>query len=103
MSLMTRRRVFGSAACVVAAGTSGLWPATASASEVLKKEDGSRPSVLGPREGYTVMVGTLVSMLTWMRNVVLRTVKDLSTEQLDFLLDSKANSIGALLLHLAAT
>ncbi|HZW90229.1 MAG TPA: DinB family protein, partial [Myxococcaceae bacterium] len=77
--------------------------ATASASEVLKKEDGSRPSVLGPREGYTVMVGTLVSMLTWMRNVVLRTVKDLSTEQLDFLLDSKANSIGALLLHLAAT
>lgn len=103
MARMTRRRVLGSAACIVAAGTSSPWPAMASAAEVLKKEDGSRPNVLGPREGYTPMVGTLISMLTWMRGVVLRTVKDLSTAQLDFLLDSRANSIGALLLHLAAT
>src|SRR5262245_22344441 len=98
MSRMSRRWVLGSAACVVAAGTSSPWPAKASGAEPLKKEDGSRPSVLGPREGYTPMVGTLVSMLTWMRRPVLRTVKDLSTAQLDFLLDSKANSIGALLL-----
>jgi uncharacterized protein DUF664 len=88
---------------MVAAGTSGPWPAMASAAEALKKEDGSRPNVLGPREGYSPMVGTLVSMLTWMRGVVLKTVKDATTAQLDFLLDSKANSIGALLLHLAAT
>lgn len=38
-----------------------------------------------------------------MRAAVLGTVKGLNQEQLDFLLDSKANRIGALLLHLAAT
>src|SRR5215468_7614267 len=104
MSRVSRRWALGSAACVVAAGTSSPWPAMASAAEALKKEDGSRPSVLGPREGYTPMVGTLVSMLTWMRErVVLRTVKGMSTPDLDYLLDGKANSIGALLLHLAAT
>jgi uncharacterized damage-inducible protein DinB len=88
---------------MVAAGTSGPWPAMASAAEALKKEDGSRPYVLGPLEGYTPLVGTLVSMLVYMRKVVLRSVKDATTAQLDFLLDSKANSVGALLLHLAAT
>jgi uncharacterized damage-inducible protein DinB len=38
-----------------------------------------------------------------MRGAVLDPVKEMTTEQLDFLLDSKANRIGALLLHLAAT
>jgi uncharacterized damage-inducible protein DinB len=41
--------------------------------------------------------------MMWMREAVLRTVKEMSQEQLDFLLDSKANRPGALLLHLAAT
>ena len=100
----TRRTVLGSAGCIVAVASTGLWPGLASAAEALKKEDGSRPSVLGPRQGYTPLVGTLVSMLTWMREtVVLRTVKGMSTPDLDYLLDAKANSIGALLLHLAAT
>jgi hypothetical protein len=34
---------------------------------------------------------------------VVDNVKDLSQQDLDFLLDAKANTIGALLLHLAAT
>jgi uncharacterized damage-inducible protein DinB len=42
-------------------------------------------------------------MMTWMRNAVLRSVKGFSQKDLDYLLDSKANTIGALLLHLAAT
>jgi len=60
------------------------------------------PNVLGPREGYSPQVGTLVSMLTWMRGSILAPVKGLTVAQLDYLHDAKANSIGALLLHLAA-
>jgi uncharacterized damage-inducible protein DinB len=41
--------------------------------------------------------------MIWMRGAVLRAVKGLTQDQLDFLLDAKANRIGALLLHLAAT
>jgi len=41
--------------------------------------------------------------MIWMRNAVLSATKGLTQEQLDFLLDNKANRIGALLLHLAAT
>src|SRR5581483_9476373 len=60
-------------------------------------------NVLGPREGYSPQIGTLVSQMIWMRGAVLRASRGLTREQLDFLLDEKANTIGALLLHLAAT
>jgi len=61
------------------------------------------PNVLGPWPGYSPQIGTLISELTWIRTKVERTVKGLTQQQLDYLLDSKANRIGALLLHLAAT
>ena len=61
------------------------------------------PNILGPRPGYSPQIGTLVSEMTWMRMVLLMSVKGMTQEQLDFLLDGKANTIGALLLHLAAT
>src|SRR5260370_688635 len=60
-------------------------------------------NVFGPRPGYSPQIGTLVSEMIWMREAVLRTVKGMNQDQLDFLLDNKANRIGALLLHLAAT
>jgi uncharacterized damage-inducible protein DinB len=60
-------------------------------------------NILGPRPGYTPQVGTLVSMLTWMRPAVTRYMHDISQTNLDYLFDANANSIGALLLHLAAT
>ncbi|HME09986.1 MAG TPA: DinB family protein [Bryobacteraceae bacterium] len=60
-------------------------------------------NVFGPRPGYSPQIGTLVSEMIWMRNAVLSATKGLTQEQLDFLLDNKANRIGALLLHLAAT
>ena len=60
-------------------------------------------NVLGPMPGYSPQIGTLVSEMTWMRGAVLGAVKGMTEEQLDFLLDNKANRIGALLLHLAAT
>lgn len=59
-------------------------------------------NIIGPRKGFSPQIGTLVSMLTWMRNAILEPVQGLTVTQLDYLHDSKANSIGALLLHLAA-
>jgi Protein of unknown function (DUF664) len=58
--------------------------------------------VVGPKKGYTPQIGTLVSQMAFMRWQVLNSVKGMSQKDLDFLLDDKANRIGALLLHLAA-
>jgi hypothetical protein len=74
--------------------------ATAGATERTGPEPGL--NTIGPREPYSPHIGTLVSMLNWMRNVVLRSVQGLTVAQLDYLHDGKANRIGALLLHLAA-
>jgi Protein of unknown function (DUF664) len=59
--------------------------------------------IVGPQPGYSPEIGTLVSMLHFTRMQVEHNVKGLSQQDLDFLLDAKANTIGALLLHLAAT
>ncbi len=58
--------------------------------------------IVGPKKGYSPQIGTLVSMMAFMRWQVLSSVKGMSTKDLDFLLDDKANRIGALLLHLVA-
>ena len=60
-------------------------------------------NTVGPIDDYTPQVGTLVSMLNDMKSRVERTVKDLSVEELDYLMDDKANRIGSLIMHLAAT
>ncbi len=60
-------------------------------------------NIMGPKEGFTPQIGTLVSMLNWMRYVIISPVKGMSVDDLDYLLDQKSNSIGAMLWHLAAT
>ncbi len=60
-------------------------------------------NVIGPMEGYSPHVGTIASMMMWMRATILSPVKNLTVEQLDYGHDKNANSIGAMLLHLAAT
>jgi len=64
---------------------------------------GSDAWIIGPQPGFTPEIGTLVSMLAFTRKQVVHNVKGMSTADLDFLLDAKANTIGALLYHLAAT
>ncbi len=54
-------------------------------------------------EGYTQEISRLVSMMNFARSVTVDSVKNLSPSQLDYLLDEKANSIGALLMHIAST
>ena len=60
-------------------------------------------NIIGPREGYSSQIGILVSQMEWIRESVILATKGLSQTQLDFLVDSKSNTIGALLMHLAAT
>jgi Uncharacterized protein conserved in bacteria len=52
--------------------------------------------------GYSPQIGHLISMMNFARATTLEAVKDLTREQLDFIYDSNSNSIGALLLHIAA-
>ena len=60
-------------------------------------------NLIGPRSGYSTHIGTMVTMLTWMESAVLGPTRGLKQADLDFLLDKNANTIGALMLHLAAT
>jgi len=60
-------------------------------------------NIIGPLEGYSPQIGTFISMLSWMRDSVIRASKGLTSGELDFLMDPQANTIGAMLLHLAAT
>jgi len=69
----------------------------------VKGKDETDLYMIGPRDGYSPEIGTLVSMMINMRSQVLHNVQGLSQGDLDYLLDDKANTIGALLLHLAAT
>lgn len=59
--------------------------------------------MIGPLKGYSPQIGTLVSMLNYNRQTIINAVKSLSMEELDYLHDAKANTIGALVMHLGAT
>ncbi|MCW3089486.1 MAG: DinB family protein [Ferruginibacter sp.] len=78
----------------------GMLPMFAESKTYLPPEN---VNIIGPLEGFSPQIGTFVSMLHWMRNSVVNAVKGLTTEELDFQIDAQSNSIGALLLHLAAT
>lgn len=101
MSQNNNRRDFLKKSSLVALGTSFVaLPHLASATETSSLEE---LNIVGPKEGFSPQIGTLVSMMNWMRNTILMPVRDMSVEDLDYLLDDKANSIGAMLWHLAAT
>ena len=58
--------------------------------------------LVAPIAGYTPQIGRLVSMMNYARRTTLDEVEGLSVEDLDYLHDPQSNSIGALLLHIAA-
>src|SRR5437762_7556136 len=93
---MPSRRSFLKTGAALTAGFSGV--------PLLPQPPDSQESdtIVGPRKGYSPEIGTLVSMMAFMREQVLSSVKGMSQQDLDFLLDAKANRIGALLMHLAA-
>ena len=93
----TRRQFFMTAAAVTTAA-SGL---TLVSTPAMSEE--SDINIIGPKKGYSPQIGTLVSMMTWMRSTMLHSVKGMSQKDLDYLFDANSNTIGSLLMHLAAT
>ena len=58
--------------------------------------------LITPVAGYSPHIGVLVATLQRCRETTIRWVQDLTIHQLDYLWDENANTIGALLLHMAA-
>jgi uncharacterized damage-inducible protein DinB len=58
--------------------------------------------MIGPREGYSPYIGSLVSMMNYNRSTIIELTKGMTMEQLDHLQDPQSNTIGALLMHLAS-
>lgn len=96
------RRNFLKKSSMAALVTGGLltFPTAATALPIAPPEG---INIIGPKDGYSPQIGTLVTMMDWMRMVILKPVKDMSVADLDYVIDDKANSIGAMLWHLAAT
>ena len=56
-----------------------------------------------PEEGYTPQIGIMVDMLEEIKDRITENIRDLDQVETDYLFDDKANSIGAIIMHLAAT
>lgn len=59
-------------------------------------------NMINPVKGYSPQIGTTVAMMEDLKKRITRSVINLNQEETDFLLDDKANRIGAMILHLAA-
>jgi uncharacterized damage-inducible protein DinB len=104
LECLPHRRAILKSSVAFAAGLSALGAGTIALSSVAPTAAAAEDSwIIGPQPGFTPEVGTLVSMLAFTRDQVVNNVKGLTMADLDWLLDAKANTIGALLLHLAAT
>jgi uncharacterized damage-inducible protein DinB len=58
--------------------------------------------LIGDLPGFSPQIGRLVSMLNYTRSTTLQAVAGLAVTELDYLHDPDSNSIGTLLLHIAA-
>ena len=102
MNTQIDRRRFLRSSLALGCGLAGVHLLDAAAQEPPATQS-EEPNVFGSRAGFSPQIGVLVSMLNWMRGPVISAVRGLTRAQLDHLQDAKSNTIGALLLHLAAT
>ena len=56
-----------------------------------------------PSKGYTSQIGIMVDMLEEIKDRITLHVRDLEPSETDYLFDEQANSIGAIIMHIAAT
>ncbi len=101
MNTKTNRRNFLKRSAIAGAGLA-LIPSLVQADNS-KFNAADNIYMIGPQEGYSPHIGSLLSMMTMMRAWVIRRVENLSIVELDYQIDDQSNSIGAMLLHLAAT
>lgn len=59
--------------------------------------------VIGNLSGFTPQIARLISMMNYIRHTTLNAVKGIEINELDYLNSPSGNSIGSLLLHIAAT
>jgi len=99
----SNRRSFLRGSAALTAGFSSVLGAL-SLPDMAQASD-SNLNIIGPKPGYGPQMGSFISMLTWMREVngIINATKNLTVADLDYLIDRNANTIGALMLHLAAT
>jgi uncharacterized damage-inducible protein DinB len=100
-SVKTNRRKFIKGSALLGAGVLTAPLESMANTRSMPNSDGLY--IIGPKEGYAPQIGTLLSTMTMMRTWVINNVKDLTVEELDFQIDEQSNSIGGMLLHLAAT
>lgn len=96
----SRRKFISMAGISAAAG--GLFIPARIQARPIRFEEGNINHI-GPREGYTPQIGTLISMLDWISDSVIRVAKNFTVEHLDHLHDQDSNTIGSLMMHMAAT
>ena len=101
----TSRRKFIKKSAILTLATGSLLSLsqTSSANHIPTISQNDSVNYIGPKDGYTPQIGTLVSMMNWMRETILSPVQGMSIKDLDYLHDDNSNSIGAMLWHLAAT
>jgi len=58
--------------------------------------------LIGDISSFTPQIARLVSMMNYVRHTTISAIEGLTVSELDYLNDSESNSIGALLLHIAA-
>jgi len=56
-----------------------------------------------PVDGFSPQIGIMVDMLQEIKDRIAQNVRELDQQQTDYLFDEDANSIGAMIMHLAAT
>ncbi|MEM0994946.1 MAG: DinB family protein [Bacteroidota bacterium] len=98
-----RRKFLAQASMGMTAGVFFAAPTTSCAQNQNQATPVDNINIICPKAGYTPQIGTLVSMMNWMRNTILYPVQGMSVKDLDYLHDDNSNSIGAMLWHLAAT
>jgi len=88
---LSDRRSFIKKSSFIALGASGLMtlPQANWANSLTSGDD---INIIGPKEGFTPQIGTLVSMMNWMRMIVLLPVQRMSVKDLDYLHDPNANT-----------
>lgn len=101
-SSTTNRRKFISRLGAATLATGLLQPGTSFAGRNARFAD-DNINHIGPKEGFSPQIGTLISMLDWNTDSMINATKGLTVDQLDHLHDPDSNSIGSLILHVAAT
>jgi hypothetical protein len=82
------RRSFIKATTAITAVATVAVPLISESKEIFEKDDEVGINILGPIKGFSPHVGSLASMMDWMRASVIGSVRNMTVTQLDYLHDA---------------